>query len=184
MYIAYFRLFYELLQKHSQGVIALSACLRGEIPTALARGEVSKAEAIAKKMLSIYGEGNFYIEIQNHGLDDEIKVLPQLVSLAKRLGIPLVCTNDVHYTKKKDSFKQDVLTCIQTGKKLYDTDRMKFSTDEFYLKTADEMKEIFAHFPEAISNTKKIADMCNLELDFSKTFLYSLNISILNGESI
>lgn len=165
------RVDYELLRKHSQGVIALSACLRGEIPTALSRGEVSKAEAVAKKMLSIYGEGNFYIEIQNHGIEDEIKILPQLASLAQRLNIPLVCTNDVHYTRKSDSFKQDVLTCIQTGKKLYDTDRMKFSTDEFYLKSAEEMKEIFAEFPEAISNTEKIADMCNLELDFSKTFL-------------
>lgn len=165
------RVDYELLEKYSDGVIALSACLRGEIPSALAKGEKSKAAAIAEKLLSIYGEGNFYIEIQNHGLQDELEVLPKLTELAASLNIPLVCTNDVHYVDKVDSFQQDVLTCIQTGKKIYDTDRMKFSTDEFYLKTAEEMAEIFAEYPEAIANTDKIAEMCNLELDFDKTFL-------------
>lgn len=165
------RVDYELLEKYSDGVIALSACLRGEIPSALARGERSRAEAVAKKLLSIYGEGNFYIEIQNHGLEDELSVLPLLAELAEALNIPLVCTNDVHYVDKEDSLQQDVLTCIQTGKKIHDADRMKFSTDEFYLKTSDEMTSLFADYPEAVANTDKIADMCNLELNFDKTFL-------------
>ncbi len=165
------RVDYELLQKYSDGVVALSACLRGEIPSALAKGERAKAESIAKKLLSIYGEGNFYIEIQNHGLDDELKVLPLLSELADKLNIPMVCTNDVHYVDKADAFQQDVLTCIQTGKKIYDTDRLKFTADEFYLKTSDEMAELFAQYPDAVENTEKIAGMCNLELDFDKTFL-------------
>ena len=165
------RVDYELLEKYSEGVIALSACLRGEIPSLLSSGNNAKAEEIAKKLLSIYGEGNFYIEIQNHGLAEEEAVLDKLVSLANRLNIPLVCTNDVHYVDKSDAFKQDVLTCIQTGKKIYDTDRMKFSADECYWKTAEEMAEIFSKYPSAVENTEKIADMCNLELDFSKTFL-------------
>ncbi|MBQ6998783.1 MAG: DNA polymerase III subunit alpha [Clostridia bacterium] len=165
------RVDYELLQKYSEGIVALSACLRGEIPSALARGDKIKAENIAKKLLSIYGEGNFYIEIQNHGLDDELKVLPLLSELAGKLNIPMVCTNDVHYVDKTDAFQQDVLTCIQTGKKIYDTDRLKFTADEFYLKTSDEMACLFAKYPEAVANTEKIAGMCNLELDFDKTFL-------------
>ncbi len=165
------RVDYELLQKHSEGVVALSACLRGEIPSALAKGDNAKAETIAKKLLSIYGEGNFYIEIQNHGLDEELTVLPMLSELADKLNIPLICTNDVHYVDKSDAFQQDVLTCIQTGKKIYDADRLKFTADEFYLKTADEMAELFLKYPDAVSNTQKVSDMCNLELDFDKTFL-------------
>ncbi|MBE7012882.1 MAG: DNA polymerase III subunit alpha, partial [Ruminococcaceae bacterium] len=165
------RVDYELLQKHSEGVIALSACLRGEIPSALLKGEKSKAYSIARKLLSIYGEGNFFIEIQNHGLADEISVLPQLAELSESLGIPLVATNDVHYVDKDDAFKQDVLTCIQTGKKLLDTDRLKFSVNEFYLKTADEMSDIFKDYPQAIENTAKIADMCNFELTFDQKIL-------------
>lgn len=165
------RVDYELLQKHSEGVIALSACLRGEIPSALLKGEKSKAYSVARKLLSIYGEGNFFIEIQNHGLADEISVLPQLAELSESLGIPLVATNDVHYVDKDDAFKQDVLTCIQTGKKLLDTDRLKFSVNEFYLKTADEMSDIFKDYPQAIENTAKIADMCNFELTFDQKIL-------------
>lgn len=161
----------ELLERYSDGVIALSACLRGEIPSALARGEIKKAEAIARKMLTIYGKENFYIELQNHGLPEEEAVLPLLAELAKRLGIRTVCTNDVHYVDKDDAFRQDVLTCIQTGKKIHDTDRLKFKTDEFYLKTADEMKSIFADYPEAVQNTERIADMCELELKFDRALL-------------
>ncbi len=165
------RVDYELLSKYSEGVIALSACLRGEIPSALMRGDKSRAYAVAKKLLSIYGEGNFFIEVQNHGLADEISVIPQLKELSDTLGIPLVCTNDVHYVDKTDAFKQDVLTCVQTGKKLLDTDRMKFSTDEFYLKSAEEMAEIFFDLPEAIANTSKIADMCDFDIDFDRKIL-------------
>lgn len=161
----------ELLEKHSDGVIALSACLRGEIPSALARGELKKAEKIAERMLSIYGRENFYIELQDHGLPEEKAVLPLLAELGRKLGIRTVCTNDVHYVDKDDAFRQDVLTCIQTGKKIHDTDRLKFKTDEFYLKTDDEMQRIFADFPEAAENTRRIADMCNLELNFDRTLL-------------
>ncbi len=165
------RVDYELLQKYSEGIVALSACLRGEIPSALLKGETAKAESIAKKLQSIYGEGNFYIEIQNHGLDDERNVLPMLAELSRKLDIPMVCTNDVHYVDKSDAFQQDVLTCIQTGKKIYDTDRLKFTADEFYLKTAEEMSSLFLQYPEAVENTQKVSDMCNLELDFDKMFL-------------
>ena len=152
------RVDYELLEKYSDGVVALS-------------GKLAKAEETAKRLLSIYGDGNFYIEIQNHGLEEEINVLPKLVSLAEKLNIPIVCTNDVHYVDKTDAFKQDVITCIQTGKKIYDTDRLKFTADEFYLKTSKEMETIFKEYPDALKNTQRISDMCNLELDFTKTFL-------------
>lgn len=174
------RVDYELLAKYSEGVIALSACLRGEIPSALMRGDKSRAYDVARKLLSIYGEGNFFIEIQNHGLADEISVMPQLKALSDTLGIPLVCTNDVHYVDKDDAFKQDVLTCVQTGKKLLDTDRMKFPTDEFYLKSAEDMAEIFADYPEAVANTVKIADMCNFDIDFDRRILPAFE----SGENI
>lgn len=165
------RVDYELLAKYSEGVIALSACLRGEIPSALMKGDKTRAYNAARKLLSIYGEGNFFIEIQNHGLADEISVMPQLKELSDALGIPLVCTNDVHYVDKSDAFKQDVLTCIQTGKKLLDADRMKFPTDEFYLKSAEDMANIFADFPDAVANTSRIADMCNFNIDFERKIL-------------
>lgn len=178
------RVDYELLQKHSEGVVALSACLRGEIPAALLKGEKNKAVSIAKKLQSIYGKENFFIEIQNHGLEHEKSVLPELVKLAKETDIPIVCTNDVHYVDKNDAFKQDVLTCIQTGKKLLDTNRLKFETDEFYLKSSDEMAQLFKEYPSAIENTEKIADMCNLELEFGKLFLpeFVSNIDVDNKE--
>lgn len=165
------RVDYELLEKHSNGIIALSACLRGEIPSALANNEKNKAANIAKKLLSIYGKDNFYIELQDHGLKEQQEIIPELVSLARELDIPLVCTNDVHYVDKSEAFKQDVLVCIQTGKKLFDTDRMKFQTDEFYLKTAEEMSDIFAQYPDALENTCKIAERCNLDIDFERMFL-------------
>ncbi|MBE7046501.1 MAG: DNA polymerase III subunit alpha [Ruminococcaceae bacterium] len=161
---------FELLKKYSEGLICLSGCLKGNVNNALYQDNYEKAKKYALKYKEIFGD-DFYLEIQNHGLEEEIKTHSGLVKLSQELNIPLVATNDVHYVKKEEAFMQDVLMCIQTGKKLNDTDRMKMSRDEFYLKSEDEMRHALSFCPEAIDNTQKIADMCNLEFDFSQIHL-------------
>ncbi len=161
---------FELLEKYSEGLICLSGCLKGNVNSALCEGDYEKAKKYALKYKEIFGN-DFYLEIQNHGIEDEIRTHQPLMRLSHELDIPLVATNDVHYVKKEDSFLQDVLMCIQTGKKLNDTDRMKMSGNEFYLKSDEEMRSAFSFCPEALDNTKRIADMCNLELDFSSIHL-------------
>ncbi len=148
---------YEVLKEHSEGVICLSACLAGGIPRRLLSGDIDGAREMALHLKSIYGE-DFYIEIQNHGLKEELQVLPLLVNLAKELDIQLVATNDVHYLNKADSEMQDVLMCIQTKRTLDDPKRLKFETQEFYFKSGDEMAELFSAYPDAIKNTRVIAD--------------------------
>lgn len=148
---------YKVLKEHSEGVICLSACLAGGIPRRLLSGDYDGAKNLALYLKEIFKE-DFYIEIQDHGIDEERRVLPHLVSLANDIGVELVATNDVHYLSKSDAEMQDVLMCIQMKKQLDDPKRMKFATDEFYFKTGDEMAALFPNLPKAISNTRAIAD--------------------------
>lgn len=148
---------YQVLKEHSEGVICLSACIAGGIPRRLLNNDYEGAKQLALHLQGIFGE-DFYIEIQNHGIEEEKRVLPLLLRLADEIGAEIVATNDVHYLKKEDSEMQDVLMCIQMKKTLDDPKRMKFDTDEFYFKTGDEMAELFPNLPGAISNTRVIAD--------------------------
>ena len=148
---------YNVLREHSEGVICLSACIAGGIPRRLLTGDYDGAKKLAASLKEIFGD-DFYIEIQNHGLDEEKRVLPLLVRLADEIGVELVATNDVHYLKKEDAEMQDVLMCIQMKKTLDDPKRMKFGTNEFYFKSGDEMADLFPNLPRAISNTRVIAD--------------------------
>lgn len=166
----------ELLSKYSDGLIALSGCLKGEVSARLVSGDFDGAVKKAKEYAQIFGKDNFYLEIQNHGLPEQQTVIDGMVKISNLLDLPLAATNDVHYIKREDSILQDVLTCIQTGKKLSDPDRMKFHGQEFYLKTADEMKALFAEFPDAVENTCKIAQRCNAEPDFGTMHLPKIEI--------
>ncbi|MBS1400249.1 MAG: DNA polymerase III subunit alpha [Clostridia bacterium] len=151
------RIDYKLLKEHHEGVICLSACLAGRMPQLLLNGDYDGAKEWAKEMKDVFGE-DFYIEIQDHGIQEEKQVIPQLIQIARELDIQLVATNDVHYIYKEDWEAQDILLCIQTKKTLADPKRMKFETREFYMKTGDEMAALFDYIPEAISNTRVIAD--------------------------
>lgn len=165
----------ELLKQHHDGLIALSACLAGEIPRALSYGNYEKAKETALFYKDIFGE-DFYIELQDHDLADEKRNLPLLLKLARECNIPPVATNDVHYIEKEDARAQQVLVCIQTNKTIADDDRLEFGSDEFYFKSGDEMTELFKSCPEAIDNTVKIADKCNLEFEFRNTKLPRFDI--------
>ena len=151
------RIDYTVLKEHTNGVICLSACLAGRIPRLLLAGEYEKAKAFALEMKETFGE-DFYIEIQDHGIPEQKQILPLLVRLARETDIGLVATNDVHYLKKEDWEMQDVLMCIQTKRTLDDPSRMKMQTHEFYMKSGDEMAALFPNLPEAIANTRVIAD--------------------------
>lgn len=155
----------ELLAEHSAGLIGASACLAGEIPRALLEDNYEQARALAGEYADILGPGNFYLELQDHGLADQPKVNEGLVGLARELGLGLIATNDSHYTKPEDADAHDILLCIQTGKNLNDPNRMRFGAKEFYLKTAEEMSGLFSDYPEALTNTVHIAEACNVELD-------------------
>lgn len=161
----------EILEKHSQGLIALSACLAGEIPRALLANNYDIAKQSALKYQNIFGKDNFYLEMQNHGLKEQIKILPMLKKLSDETGIPLVATNDVHYINKDDSQMQKILMCIQTNKTIDDDTAIDFGSNEFYLKNEDEMKTLFSMYPSAIENTKVIADKCNFDFEFGNTKL-------------
>jgi DNA polymerase-3 subunit alpha len=159
----------ELLAAHSEGLIGLSACLKGEIATWLGRGCPEKAEEAAQEYAAIFGPGDFYVELMDHGLADQKAVNPQLAAVARKLGLPLVATNDVHFARREDAESQDVLVCIQTNRKISDPDRLKFSTDQFYFKSAAEMAELFRDTPDAVENTGKIAARCTFDFP-SKTY--------------
>ncbi len=158
----------ELLEQHREGLIALSACLAGEIPSALLHGNYEKAKQTAEYFADLFGKENFYLELQNHGVKEQMTVNRGLKQIAAETGIGLVCTNDVHYLTKPDAQMQNVLMAIGTGKKLGDTDLMSFETEEFYLKSTEEMTHLFADTPEALYNTVKIAQRCNVEFEFHK----------------
>ena len=165
------RVDYKLLEKYSGGLIALSACLSGDLPKLLLDGRDNEARQVAQKYLDIFGRGNFFVELQDHGIPEEKQVLPRLVKLAREMDIPLVITNDCHYLTADDAEAQEVLMCIQTGKTLSDPNRMKMTTRELYVKSEAEMRALFPNFPDAIENTAKIAARCSVEFDFSTTHL-------------
>ena len=161
----------ELLEQHHEGLIALSACLAGELPRSLLAGDYDRAKQTALWYRDLFGPENYYIELQDHGLEEDDTVLPQLIKLARETGIPMVATNDCHYLTKEDARMQSILLCIQTGKTIQDADRMEFQTDEFYVKTTDEMYDLFAMVPEACENTARIAEQCNFDFEFGNTKL-------------
>src|SRR6202011_1976928 len=159
------RIDYDLLAKHGSGLIALSACLRGAVTENLVEERPDQAREAAYRLRDIFGKGNFFLEIQDQGLDIEKRVNPHIVSLSKETGIPLVATNDCHYLKHTDAKAQEVLLCIQTGKTMSDAHRMKFATDQFYFKTAAEMAQVFGELPDALSRTVDIAHRCNVKVE-------------------
>ena len=161
----------ELLRAHSEGLIALSACLSGEIPKALLSGDYERAKRNALDYSEIFGKDNFFIELQDHGTKDTQEILPELVKLADECGLGMVATNDCHYLRKRDAETQQILMCIQTNTNLDSPNKPGFDTDDYYIKTTDEMKRIYGIYQGAIENTVRIADACNLELDFGKVNL-------------
>lgn len=156
----------ELLRQYHEGLIALSACLGGEIPTLLLQGNKEGAKALALEMADIFGRENFFLELQDHGLLEQKTVNQDLAAISKETGIPLVATNDLHYLAREDAEAHDVLLCIQTAKHIDDEERMRFPSDQFYLKSAREMEELFAWCPEALANTVAIAERCDVTLEF------------------
>ena len=161
----------EELKKHSQGLIALSACLAGDVPRAIMNGNYDKARKLALEYREIFGNGNYYLEIQDHGLPEQKQVNTEIVRLSRELNIPLVATNDVHYVDKDDARIQDILMCLQMQKTIDDENRMKFPSDEFYLKSREEMEKLFPELEDALDNTNEIAERCNVEFEFHKYHL-------------
>ena len=161
----------ELLQQYHEGLIALSACLAGAIPQHLMNEDYEAAKEYALRLRDIFGEGNFFLELQDHGIDEQRPVNQGVQRIARETGLPLVVTNDAHYLRKEDAAMQDVLLCVQTGKTVDDENRMKFQTDEFYLKSEEELRALFPGYDEAFENTVKIADRCNLEFVFNEYHL-------------
>jgi len=160
-----------LLRQYSKGIIALSGCLAGDVQRKLLNNDYAGAKAEALELLDIFGEGNFFLELQDQGLEEEMRILPGMKQLHEETGIPFVATNDVHYVNREDSEAHDILLCIQTVTNIDDENRMKFPNDQFYFKSEDEMRKIFAGFPEAIENTAKIAERCNVEITFGELHL-------------
>ena len=161
----------DLLREHHEGLIALSACLAGEIPRALTRGDYEGARESALRYEGIFGRGNFFLELQDHGMAEQKRINPQLIRLSRETGIPLVATNDCHYIAPEDSRMHRVLLCIQTGRTIEDENAMEFGSEEFYFKSEEEMRALFPDVPEAADNTVKIAQRCQVELEFGKTKL-------------
>ena len=165
------RVDYEVLEAYSGGLIALSACLSGNVAKALLQNDYDTAKKTANKLNSIFGQDNFFLELQSNGIEEQNLVNQGLIRLSRETGIPLVATNDAHYLRRTDAKAHEVLLCIQTGKKITDEDRMRFRTDDFYIKSIDEMSALFKNVPEALENTVKIAERCNVELEFNKLHL-------------
>ena len=165
------RVDYEVLEQYHEGIIATSACLAGEIPRYLMRGMYEDAKQAALHYQEIFGQGNFFLELQDHGIPAQRQVNQGILRISKELGIGLVATNDSHYTLKEDWKAHDILLCIQTGKKVTDENRMRYEAEKFYLKSEDEMRELFPYAPEALENTHKIAERCNVEIEFGVTKL-------------
>ena len=161
----------ELLQEYHEGLIALSACLAGEVQRYLVRNLYEEAKKAALRYEEIFGKGNFFLELQDHGIPEQRLVNPQLMRMSQETGIGLTATNDVHYTYARDAAPHDILLCIQTGKKLQDEDRMRYEGGQYYVKSPEEMEELFPYAPEALENTQKIADRCHVEIEFGVTKL-------------
>ncbi len=171
------RVDYEILKKHSEGIIALSACLAGEVQQRLLEGDYDEAKRTALKLQEVFGKDNFFLEVQDHGIEEQAKVNLFLQKLSRETQIPLVATNDVHYTDKEDNKTHEILMCIQTGKTLKDEHRMEFKTNEFYLKSPQEMKALFKGYDGAIENTTAIAQRCHVEFDFETIHLPKFEIN-------
>ncbi|MDP4180560.1 MAG: DNA polymerase III subunit alpha [Bacillota bacterium] len=166
----------EVLERYNKGITALSACLSGDVPKAILQNDLERAKRTALKFNSIFGQDNFYLELQSNGIEEQNLVNQQLIKMSKELNIPLIATNDAHYLRREDARAQEVLLCIQTGKTMEDEDRMTFSSDEFYIKSVDEMYRLFKNVPEALDNTVKVAESCNVELEFGKLHLPAYNV--------
>lgn len=164
------RVDYEYIKEHCEGLIACSACLGGEVQKNLLRGEKEKAVETALKYKEIFGE-DFYLELQYHGVNQQLQVNEMLIELSKEWDIPLICTNDIHYIKEEDNKSHDILLCIQTAKTVEDKSRMRYPSDQFYLKSPEEMYEVFSYIPEALENTVKIAEKCNFDYRFHESKL-------------
>ena len=160
------RVDYEILEKYSEGIIALSACLAGIVPKLICRGKYQEARDEALRLQEIFGEGNFFLELQDHGIPEQKMVNSQLLRMSEEENIPLVCTNDIHYTYADDAEAHDILLCIQTGKQQSDENRMRYEGGQYYMKSPDEMAALFPYAPQAIENTGKIAERCNVEIEF------------------
>ena len=165
----------ELLEKYHDGLICCSACLAGEISQAILKGDMQKAEESAMWFKNLFGE-DYYLEVQANSLREQLLVNQQLISMSKKLNIPLVATNDSHYLRKEDYYNHEVLLCVQTGKRMTDEDRMSFSTNDYYIKSPEEMEEYFSNIPEVLENTVKIADKCNVTFDFGHTILPNYDV--------
>ena len=165
------RLDWELLERHSTGLIATTGCLGGVVLQALLADDRIKAEALAARLQDIFGKGNLFVELQDHGLPEQHKTNPALVEIARRIGAPLLATNDSHYTHREDHVAHDALLCVQTGALIDDPKRFKFEGEEHYLKSAAEMRHLFAELPEACDNTLLIAERASVEIDFGRPSL-------------
>uniref|UniRef100_UPI003FEEC774 DNA polymerase III subunit alpha n=1 Tax=Waltera intestinalis TaxID=2606635 RepID=UPI003FEEC774 len=161
----------EVLQQFHEGIIALSACLAGEVPRFILKGMKEEARMAARKYEACFGKGNYFLELQDHGIPEQRTVNMELLQMSRELDIPLVTTNDVHYTYAEDAIPHDILLCLQTGKKLADEDRMRYEGGQYYVKSEEEMKGLFPYAWEAVENTQRIADRCNVEIEFGVTKL-------------
>ena len=165
------RVDFEILSKYHEGIIAASACLAGEVARYIEKNMYEEAKAAAKKYLECFGEGNYFLELQDHGMPEQKMVNQALLRMSRELGIPLIATNDCHYTYADDAQAHDILLCIQTGKKITDEDRLRYEGGQFYVKSEEEMRELFPYALEALENTQKIADRCNVTIEFGKSKL-------------
>ena len=166
----------ELLEKYHEGIIALSACLAGEVARNLARGFYEEGKEAALRYEKIFGKGNFFLELQDHGIPEQRQVNHELIRMSRETGIELVATNDVHYTYSSDAEAHDILLCVQTGKSLKDENRMRYEGGQYYVKSEEEMRRLFPYAPEAIENTGKIAERCNVEIEFGVTKLPKFDV--------
>jgi DNA polymerase-3 subunit alpha len=170
------RIDYELIEKHSKGLICGSACIGGEIPQLILKGRLKEARDAAGKLNEIFGKDHFYLELQDHGIPEQRTVNEELIKMSSEMNIGLIATNDCHYLRKEDAYAHEVLLCIQTGKTMNDPSHMKFSSDNFYFKTEQEMEKIFGEYPDALFNTQKIADMCDVTLELHHPILPTFQV--------
>ena len=161
----------EVLNKYHEGIIALSACLAGEVPRLIVKGLYQEAKNCVQKYLDCFGRGNYFLELQDHGIPAQKTVNASLMRISKEMDIPLVATNDIHYTYAEDEKSHDILLCIQTAKKVSDSDRMRYDGGQYYVKSELEMRELFPYAQEAVTNTALIAERCNVEIEFGVTKL-------------
>ena len=166
----------DVLKKYHKGVIALSACLAGEVARYLSKGLYEEGKRAALKYEEIFGKDNFFLELQDHGIPQQQMVNQQLIRMNRETGIGLVCTNDIHYTYAEDAAAHDILLCIQTGKKVEDEDRMRYEGGQYYVKSPQEMAQLFPYAPEALENTQKIADRCHVDIEFGVTKLPKFDV--------